>query len=52
MRTELPSVPIANRVIATPAVTRYAEMPVEQKNTLSHRYRALSKLREYLEKEQ
>ncbi|KAK9897080.1 Ham1-like protein [Cystobasidium minutum MCA 4210] len=28
----------------------YAEMPVEQKNTLSHRYRALSKLREYLEK--
>ncbi|KAL7004777.1 nucleoside triphosphate pyrophosphohydrolase ham1 [Cystobasidiomycetes sp. EMM_F5] len=27
----------------------YAEMPSEQKNTLSHRYKALDKLREYLQ---
>ncbi len=27
---------------------RYAEMPVEQKNTTSHRYKALTQLRAYL----
>ncbi|KAH6914653.1 inosine triphosphate pyrophosphatase [Coprinopsis sp. MPI-PUGE-AT-0042] len=27
----------------------YAEMPVEQKNSISHRYKALAKLREYLQ---
>lgn len=28
---------------------RYAEMPTEQKNLLSHRYKALEKLREYIQ---
>ncbi len=27
---------------------RYAEMPVEQKNTTSHQYKALAQLRAYL----
>lgn len=31
-----------------PSVNRYAEMTSEEKNGLSHRYKALDKLREYL----
>lgn len=29
----------------------YAEMPKDVKNTISHRYRSLAKLREYLQQE-
>lgn len=37
----------ANKILT--AFDRYAEMPAEQKNKMSHRYKALDKLRTYLQ---